>query len=123
METSYGGDMEKSTTMRRVTVKAFGGAEQLSIEPAAEGPRPGPGQVLVDVEAAGLNYIDVYQRKGSYKLPLPYTPGLEGVGRVREVGEGIAGTTGDLAVGRRVAWINVFGSYAGQVVVPAAQAI
>src|SRR4051812_41679789 len=123
MGTGYGGDMEKSTTMRRVTVKVFGGAEQLTVEPAAEGPRPGPGQVLVDVEAAGVNYIDVYQRKGIFKLPLPYTPGLEGVGRVREVGQGVNDTTASLTVGRRVAWINVLGSYAGQVLVPAAEAI
>jgi NADPH2:quinone reductase len=47
--------------------------------------------VLVEVETAGVNYIDVYQRKGIYKLPLPYTPGLEGVGRVLEVGEGATG--------------------------------
>jgi NADPH2:quinone reductase len=49
--------------------------------------------VLVDVEAAGVNYIDVYQRKGVYKLPLPFTPGLEGVGRVREVGRGAMGSS------------------------------
>jgi NADPH2:quinone reductase len=80
--------MERSNTMRRVTVKAYGGPEQLAVETAAEVPRTGPGQVLVDVEAAGVHYIDVYQRKGIYKLPLPYPPGLEGVGRVREAREG-----------------------------------
>lgn len=85
--------------MRRVIVKAFGGAEQLTVEPEAETPRPGPGQVLVGVEAAGVNYLDVMQRKGNAKVPLPYTPGLEGVGRVREIGEGADA----LAVGRRVA--------------------
>src|SRR3954469_12527488 len=114
-------NMERSPTMRRVTVEAFGGAEQLMVEPAAEAPRPGPGQVLVDVEAAGVNYIDVMQRKGINKLPLPYTPGLEGVGRVAEVGQGGDTSNGALAVGQRVAWINVLGSYADQVVVPAAQ--
>src|SRR4051794_28055050 len=116
-------NMERSPTMRRVTVEAFGGAEQLMVGPAAEAPRPGPGQVLVDVEEAGVNYIDVMQRKGINKPPLPFTPGLEGVGRVREVGEGVDGAGGAVAVGRRVAWINVLGSYAGQVGVPAAQAI
>src|SRR3954464_5940055 len=104
MGTSYESlNRERSTTMRRVTVKAFGGAEQLMVEPAAEAPRPGPGQVLVDVEAAGVNYIDVMQRKGVNKPPLPFTPGLEGVGRVREVGEGVNGAGGAVAVGRRVA--------------------
>jgi NADPH2:quinone reductase len=79
--------------------------------------------VLVDVEAAGVNYIDVYQRKGIYKLPLPFTPGLEGVGRVREVGEAGDENISNLGVGQRVAWINVPGSYASQVVIPAAQVI
>jgi NADPH2:quinone reductase len=59
------------------------------------------------------------QREGVIKLPLPYTPGLEGVGRVRAVGEHVHGMT----VGQRVAWVNVRGSYASQVLVPAAQAI
>jgi NADPH2:quinone reductase len=70
--------------MRRVVVKAFGGAEELTVEPIAQTPSPGPGQVLVEVEAAGVNYIDVVQRKGTPKVPLPYTPALEGVGRVAE---------------------------------------
>lgn len=105
--------------MRRVMVKAFGGPEQLTIE-LADVPRPGPGQVLVDVEAAGVNYVDVYQRKGISKVSLPYTPGFEGVGRVRETGEEVDAA---LTAGRRVAWINVFGSYADQVTIPAAQAI
>ena len=108
--------------MRRVIVKAFGGPEQINVEPVTEGPRPEPGRGLVDVEAAGVNYIDVYQRAGMAKIPLPFTLGLEGVGRVRDVGEGVS-RAGALAVGRRVAWINVPGSYADQVVLPAAQAV
>ena len=79
--------MEKAT-MRRVMVKALGGPEQLTVEPAVEAPRPGPGQVLFEVEAAGVNYLDVVQRKGAAELPPLYTPGLEGVGRVREIGQG-----------------------------------
>jgi NADPH2:quinone reductase len=95
--------MHKSETVRRVMVRACGGPEQLTVETAGEAPRPGPGQVLVEVEAAGVNYLDVYQRKGIYKLPLPYTPGLEGVGRVLEVGDGGDAVAGNLEVGRRVA--------------------
>jgi NADPH2:quinone reductase len=93
------------------------------VEALADPRRPGPGQVLVDVEAAGVNYLDVIQRKGISKLPLPFTPGLEGVVRVRDVGELIGGATGKLAVGQRVAWINVPGSYANQVVIPSDRAI
>ena len=66
-------------------------------------------------------YLDVYQRSGRYKLPLPYTPGFEGVGRVRQVG-GEAAPAG-CGVGQRVAWINALGSYASQALVPASQAI
>ena len=105
--------------MRRVIIKDYGGPDALTTETVEEEHRPGPGQVLVDLEAAGVNYLDVMQREGVIKLPLPYTPGLEGVGRVRAVGEHVHGMT----VGQRVAWVNVRGSYASQVLVPAAQAI
>jgi NADPH2:quinone reductase len=77
--------------------------------------------VTVRVEAAGINYLDVYQRSGSVKMPTPttFTPGFEGVGRVLNVGEGVTG----LKAGSRVAWINSFGSYAEQVALPVEQAI
>ncbi len=110
--------MQTPGTVRRIIVKAFGGLEQLTLE-TAEAPPVEPGQLLVDVEACGINYLDVYQRSGRYKLPLPYTPGFEGVGRVRQIGEGAGG----FKAGQRVAWINALGSYASQVVVPAVQAI
>lgn len=100
-------------------MRAFGGPEQLTADTVPEAPKVGAEELLVDVEAAGINYLDVYQRSGRYKLPLPYTPGFEGVGRVRWVGAGVSG----FASGNRVAWINVLGSYASQVIVPAAQAI
>jgi NADPH2:quinone reductase len=105
--------------MRRVIIKEYGGPDVLTTETVEEEYRPGPGQVLVDAEAAGVNYLDVMQREGVIKLPLPYTPGLEGIGRVRAVGDDAHGMT----VGQRVAWVNVRGSYASQVLVPAAQAI
>jgi NADPH2:quinone reductase len=106
--------------MQRVILKALGGPEQLALEQITEAPRPAPGQVLVDVEAAGVNYLDVMQRKGILPVQLPSTPGLEGVGRVRELGEG---TDGTLAIGQRVAWVNVRGSYASRLAIPAPQAI
>ena len=71
----------------------------LTTETVEDEHRPGPGQALVDVEAAGVNYLDVMQREGVIKLPLPYTPGLEGIGRVRAVGDDAHGMT----VGQRVA--------------------
>ena len=98
--------------MKRVVVHEFGGPEQLTVESAAQPPVPGPGEFLVDVEAAGINYLDVYQRKGLRKLPLPFTPGLEGVGRVRQLGGDPSDAAGTIRVGQRVAWINVSGSSA-----------
>jgi NADPH2:quinone reductase len=82
-------------------------------------PVAGPGQVVVEVGAAGLNFIDTYQRSGLYKVALPYVLGLEGAGAVIEVGEGVA----SLAVGDRVAWATCPGSYAERVAVPAEQAM
>ncbi|HSF85579.1 MAG TPA: quinone oxidoreductase [Acidimicrobiia bacterium] len=79
---------------------------------------PGPGEVLVRVAAAGVNYIDTYHRTGLYPMPLPFTPGLEGAGDVVAVGEGV-----QLQPGDRVAWSNAIGSYAEQVIVPAGQAV
>lgn len=78
-------------------------------------PTPAAGQVVVEVAAAGLNFIDTYQRSGLYPVALPYTLGLEGAGTVVAVGEGVS----SLAVGNRVAWPAATGSYAELVAVPA----
>lgn len=78
-------------------------------------PVAGPGQVVVELAAAGLNYIDTYQRTGLYPVPLPYVLGLEGAGTVVEVGDGV----GHLSVGDRVAWSTAPGSYAERVAVAA----
>jgi NADPH2:quinone reductase len=73
----------------------------------------------VDVAAAGVNYIDTYQRDGTYPMPLPYVPGLEGTGRVRATGEGVTG----FDVGDRVAWAESLGSCAERTIVPAEKAV
>jgi len=81
-----------------------------------EQPSPGPGEVLVKIAAAGVNFIDVQQRSGRYKPPsLPFTPGSEGAGTVAEVGQNVK----DAKVGDRVAYAMVPGSYAEYAVVPA----
>lgn len=77
------------------------------------------GQVLVDVEAAGVNYLDVYLRNGALSFSEAFTPGLEGVGTVIDVSADVATPK----VGDRVAWINGPGSYADQIALPAEQAI
>ncbi|WP_328649679.1 quinone oxidoreductase [Amycolatopsis sp. NBC_00348] len=97
-----------------VQVTKTGGPEVL--EPAeVDVAAPKAGELLVDVAAAGVNYIDTYQRQGVYKMELPFVPGLEGAGTVAEVGPDVAG----FAVGDRVAWQGSLGSYAARKVLPA----
>jgi NADPH2:quinone reductase len=100
--------------MRAIRVGRFGGGDALEW---AECPAPaaGPGQAVVRVEAAGVNFIDVYHRTGLYPNALPFTPGLEGAGVVVEVASGVT----SLKPGDRVAWATQLGSYAEQVAVPA----
>ncbi|HVR44716.1 MAG TPA: quinone oxidoreductase [Thermoanaerobaculia bacterium] len=100
--------------MRAIRVSSYGGPEVLRPEPIPE-PRPGEGEVLVRLAAAGVNFIDVYQRTGRYPGPLPFTPGMEGAGRVEAVGAGVD----SFVPGDRVAWANVRGSYAELAIVPA----
>jgi NADPH2:quinone reductase len=95
--------------MRAVRFSAHGGSEVLDLVDVAT-PTPGPGQVLVDVEIAGVNFIDTYHRTGLYPLPLPSGLGLEAVGTVVALGDGVS----DRRVGQRVAWADQLGSYAQQ---------
>lgn len=100
--------------MKAVVVSAHGGADVLEVEEKPT-PQPAAGQVVVDVAAAGVNFIDIYHRKGLYPVEPPFVPGLEGAGTVSAIGDGVT----DVAVGDRVAWSQVAGSYASQVVAPA----
>ncbi|MGH3647250.1 MAG: quinone oxidoreductase family protein [Micromonosporaceae bacterium] len=100
--------------MRAVVVDRHGGPEVLSIAERPD-PRPGATDVLVDVEAAGVNFIDTYHRSGYYPTTPPFVPGVEGVGVVREVGAEIASA---VSPGDRVGWVMVSGSYAERMVVP-----
>lgn len=104
--------------MRAIVITRNGGPEVLE---AAErpGPAPGPGEVLVDVAAAGVNFIDVYYRTGAYPQELPYTPGVEAAGTVAAVGDGVR----EFSAGDRVAWANVQGAYAEKAVVPASSVV
>ena len=104
--------------MRAIQISRTGGPDVLTPVELPD-PEPGPGQLLVDVAAAGVNYIDTYQRDGTYPMPLPYVPGLEGAGRVRAVGAGVT----EFAVGDRVAWAEALGSYAERAAVPADKAV
>jgi NADPH:quinone reductase len=106
--------------MRVVVVNEFGGPDVLTVTDR-QTPPTGPGQLLVDVAAAGVNYADIYQREGRppYARDLPFVPGSEGAGTVAAIGAGV----GEFAVGDRVAWVGALSGYAEQVVIPAAAAV
>jgi len=99
--------------MKAILVHHTGGPEELNYE-VVDIPKPAPGQALVKIAAAGVNFIDVYQRTGLYKLPIPFTLGQEGAGAIEALGEGVT----DFSVGDRVAYTSVVGSYAEYAAVP-----
>lgn len=104
--------------MQAIVVNTPG--DSTALEPAEiPDPVPGPGEVLVEVAACGVNFIDIYHREGRYPLPTPFVPGCEGAGTVTAVGENVT----DIVVGDRVGWPMVLGSYASKVVVPADKAV
>ena len=100
--------------MRAIRVHEYGGPEVLQLEEVTL-PEPGGGEALVTVEAAGVNFIDVYHRTGLYPGALPFTPGMEAAGVVEAVGPGVY----EVEVGDRVAYAMERGSYAERAVVPA----
>ncbi|OGL00527.1 MAG: NADPH:quinone reductase [Candidatus Rokubacteria bacterium RIFCSPHIGHO2_02_FULL_69_13] len=104
--------------MKAIRIKTLGGPEVLTLEDIPD-PKPGPGEAVVKLEAAGLNFIDVYYRTGLYKAQLPITLGVEGGGVVTEVGPNVA----EVKVGDRVAYSGVLGSYAQFAAVPAARLV
>jgi NADPH2:quinone reductase len=105
--------------MNAIRVYAPGGPEALRFE-QMDVPSPGPGQALVKLAAVGLNFIDVQYRQGNYPPPsTPFTPGMEGAGTVEAVGPNVS----DVAVGDRVAYTMVIGTYAQYAVVPAARLV
>jgi len=105
-------------TMKAIRVHAVGDPSVMKLESIGV-PEPGPGEARVKIEVAGLNFIDTYQRTGQYKMPLPFTPGLEAGGLVDVLGAGVEG----LAIGQRVAYCMVNGAYAEYAVVPAAKLV
>jgi NADPH2:quinone reductase len=105
--------------MRAMVVRQYGGPEALELDERAA-PEPGEGEVRVDLRAAGVNFVDTYQRSGTYRVPLPFVAGSEGAGVVSAVGPGVTGTV----VGDRVTWAMVRGAgYAEQVLVPEEQLV
>lgn len=100
--------------MRATVIREHGGPEVLRTE-SVEEPTAGPGQAVVKIAAAGLNFIDVYHRSGLYPRAMPFTPGMEGAGVVESVGPDVSG----IAAGDRVMWCTSPGAYAAAAAVPA----
>ena len=104
--------------MKAIQAQEIGGPEVLQLRDVPD-PQPGEGQALVRIHATGVNFIDIYQRSGLYKLDLPYVPGSEAAGEVVALGPGVT----EFAVGDRVAYSNVLGAYAELAAVPAGRLV
>jgi NADPH2:quinone reductase len=99
--------------MKAIRFDTYGGPEVLRLDEIPV-PEIQPDEVLVQVRAAGVNFLDAYQRTGLYKTPLPFGPGMEGAGVIEKAGSATA-----LTPGTRVAWTQHPGAYAELAAVPA----
>jgi len=104
--------------MKAIQVDKFGAPDVLDYRDVPR-PEPAPGEILVEIEAAGVNFIDIYHRTGAYQRGLPLTPGVEGAGEVAAVGMDVS----RFEQGDRVAYTMVMGSYAEYATVPATKAV
>jgi NADPH2:quinone reductase len=100
--------------VKAVVVREYGGPEVMKLEDVDPG-QPGPGEARIKHAAIGLNFVDVYNRTGLYKTPLPFTPGAEGAGTVVSVGAGVT----HVKPGDRVAYFGPQGSYSEERLIPA----
>jgi NADPH2:quinone reductase len=104
--------------MRAIQITQTGGAEVLQLRELPT-PTPGPGEALIQIEACGVNFIDIYLREGRYPSPLPFIPGQEAAGTVVGIGPDVS----SVKIGDRVAWCGVPGTYAQFAVAPVARLI
>ena len=103
--------------MKAIRIYEYGGPEVLQLEELPT-PEPGPGQALVEVAAVGVNFVDIYNRMGWYKLPLlPSGIGGEGAGRVAAIAPDVT----DVKPGDRVAWLGGSNAYATHMVIAASK--
>ena len=110
--------MHSGRGMKAIQIQQTGGPEVLQLAELPI-PEPGPGQVLIRVEATGVNFIEIYFRKGTYKASMPLVPGSEAAGTVEELGPGVTG----FKAGDAVASVSVLGSYAEYALVTAASLV
>ena len=104
--------------MKAIQIHSAGGPEALELADLPI-PQPEAGQVLIRIEATGVNFIEIYFRKGVYKASFPMIPGSEAAGTVEELGPGVTG----FKAGDAVVSTSVIGSYAEYALVPAAQLV
>lgn len=107
--------LEIPSTLRAVVVREAGGPEQLRLEDVPLSP-PAPGEALIRVQASGVNFLDVYLRRGDYAAAMPFTPGTEVAGTIVAIGGGAA--SGEFSPGDRVAFLARTGGYAEYVTAP-----
>ena len=100
--------------MKAIQINQAGAPDMLKYEDIPQ-PEPGPGEARLKIEAAGVNFIDIYHRSGQYAQTLPFTPGMEGGGVVDAVGKGVTA----VSPGDRVAYAMHIGAYADYAIVPA----
>jgi len=93
--------------MKAIMISAYGDADVLKLTDTGPLMKPGPGQALVKIHVAGVNFVDIYQRRGYYPVKLPFIPGLEAAGEVEAVGEKVT----EFRPGDRVAYTGHIGSY------------
>jgi NADPH2:quinone reductase len=106
--------------MRAIEITQTGGPEVLTFRDIPN-PTPGPDQGLIQIEASGVNFVDVYQREGRYAVPLPFIPGQEAAGTVIALGP--ESGPSPVKVGDRVAWCHAMGTYAEYAVAPLSKLI
>jgi NADPH2:quinone reductase len=111
-------DVKGRGVVRAIVVSETGGPEVLTLGELPD-PVAGPGQIVAQVGAVGVNFRDIYERSGVYPVRLPTVPGAEGAGTVVAVGEGVT----EFAIGDRVAWNEGRGSYAEKIALPAVSVV
>jgi NADPH:quinone reductase len=117
-ESGPGAKDARKTSVKAIVVEQYGGPDVLKVKDVLL-ESPGPGQARVRLAVAGVNFVDIYQRRGTYPRALPFTPGLEGAGLVEEVGEGVT----NVKPGDRVAYTGQPGAYAEASLVQASSLI
>ena len=105
--------------MKAIKISSYGEAAVLKLMDAEPKPLPAMGQVLVKIHAAGVNFVDIYQRRGTYPVNLPYIPGLEASGIVEAVGEKVT----EFRPGDRVSYTGHIGSYSEYTTIDAVKLI